>query len=91
MPAPGSGVLSFGLVAIPVKIHTAISDRSVSFNLLHKKCGSRLRNRIFCPACNETVERQDLVRGFEYSKGEYARFTDAELEAIEAEANRVST
>jgi DNA end-binding protein Ku len=87
MPAPGSGILSFGLVAIPVKIHTAISDRSVSFNLLHKKCGSRLRNRIFCPACNETVERQDLVRGFEYSKGEYAKLTDAELEAIEAEAN----
>src|SRR5919106_1680194 len=87
MPAPGSGVLSFGLVAIPVKIHTAISDQSVSFNLLHKKCGSRLRNRIFCPACNETVERQDLVRGFEYSKGEYARLTDAELETIETEAN----
>jgi non-homologous end joining protein Ku len=43
MPAPGSGILSFGLVAIPVKIHTAINDQSVSFNLLHKKCGSRLR------------------------------------------------
>jgi DNA end-binding protein Ku len=88
MPAPGSGILSFGLVAIPVKIHTAINDQSVSFNLLHKKCGSRLRNRIFCPVCNQPVERQDLVRGFEYNKGEYAKFTDAELETIEAEANK---
>jgi DNA end-binding protein Ku len=88
MPAPGSGILSFGLVVIPVKIHTAIIDRSVSFNLLHKKCGSRLRNRIFCPVCNQAVERQDLVRGFEYNKGEYAKLTDAELEAIEAEANK---
>jgi DNA end-binding protein Ku len=88
MPVPGSGVLSFGLVAIPVKIHTAIDDQTVSFNLLHNKCGSRLRNRIFCPTCNQSVERQDLVRGFEYSKGEYAKLTDAELEALEAEANR---
>src|ERR671919_1054970 len=88
MPAPGSGILSFGLVAIPVKIYTAVDDQSVSFNLLHKKCGSRLRNQIFCPVCNQPVERQDLVRGFEYSKGEYARLTDAELETIEAEANR---
>ena len=88
MPAPGSGILSFGLVAIPVKIHTAIHDQSVSFNLLHSECGSRLRNRIFCPTCNQLVERQDLVRGFEYSKGEYARLTDDELETIEAEANK---
>jgi DNA end-binding protein Ku len=88
MPAPGSGILSFGLVAIPVKIYTAIEDQSVSFNLLHKKCGSRLRNRIFCPSCNQAVERHDLVRGFEYNKGEYTKFTDAELETIEAEANR---
>jgi DNA end-binding protein Ku len=88
MPAPGSGILSFGLVAIPVKIHTAIGDQSVSFNLLHNKCGSRLRNRIFCPICNQPVERDDLIRGFEYSKGEYAKLTDDELEALEAEANR---
>jgi DNA end-binding protein Ku len=88
MRAPGSGILSFGLVSIPVKIHTAIDDQTVSFYSLYKKCGSRLRNRIFCPTCNETVERHDLVRGFEYSKGEYVQLTDSELEALEAEANK---
>jgi DNA end-binding protein Ku len=88
MPSPGSGILSFGLVAIPVKIHTAIQDESVSFNWLHNKCGSRLRNRIFCPVCNQTVERQDLIRGFEYAKGQYAKLTDNDLETLEAEANR---
>jgi hypothetical protein len=56
--------------------------------LLHKKCGSRLRNRIFYPVCNQTVERQDLIRGFEYSKGQCAKLTENDLETLEAEANR---
>ena len=82
------GVLSFGLVAIPVEIHTATKSQNVSFNLLHAKCGSRIRNQIFCPACKIVVERADLVRGYEVAKGEYVRLTDAELESLEAEANR---
>jgi DNA end-binding protein Ku len=81
------GVLSFGLVAIPVEIHTAIQDTRVSFNLLHAKCGSRVRNRHFCPVCNVVVERADLVRGYEFEKGQYVQVTDAELDALEAEAN----
>jgi DNA end-binding protein Ku len=85
--ATGYGVLSFGLVAIPVKLLTAIKDESISFHFLHKTCGSHLRNRIICPVCNKAVERQDLIRGFEYRKGEYAKLTNAVLEALEAEGN----
>jgi DNA end-binding protein Ku len=81
------GVLSFGLVAIPVEIHTAIQDTHVSFNLLHAKCGSRLKNRYFRPVDNVVVERADLVRGYEFEKGQYVQVTDAELDALEAEAN----
>jgi len=81
------GVLSFGLVAIPVEIHTATRSQHISFHLLHAACGSRLKNRYLCPVCNEVVERDELVRGYEVAKGEYVRFTDAELETIEAEAN----
>jgi len=47
-----------------------------------------VRNRFFCPVCNRVVERHELVRGFEYSKGKFATFTEAELHAIEAEANK---
>src|SRR2546422_2195446 len=81
------GMLSFGLVAIPIEIHTATRSQHVSFHLLHAACGSRLKNRYLCPVCNEVVERDQLVRGYEVAKGEYVRFTDAELETIEAEAN----
>jgi DNA end-binding protein Ku len=88
MPRPTArGVLSFGLVAIPVEIHTRIQDTRVSFNLLHAKCGSRLKNRYFCPVDNVVVERADLVRGYEFEKGQYVQVTDADLDALEAEAN----
>jgi Ku70/Ku80 beta-barrel domain len=81
------GVLSFGLVSIPVDIHSAIEDQSIRKHLLHKKCGSRVRNQIICPVCNVVVERDDLVRGFELSKGNYVQITEEELESLEAEAN----
>ena len=81
------GVLSFGLVSIPVELYSAIEDQNIRFHLLHKKCGSRVRNQIFCPACKVVIERDETVRGYEISKGQYVRVEDAELEALEAEAN----
>ncbi len=87
--AIGSGTISFGLVSIPVKLFTAASSQSVSFNLLHAKCGSRIKQQTFCPVCNETVERSALVRGFEFSKDQYVRVTDDELRALEGEASKI--
>jgi DNA end-binding protein Ku len=88
MPPPGTGVLSFGLVAIPVRIHTATKSENVSFHLLHSKCGSRVRNQHFCPVCNIVAERADLIRGFQHAKDQYVPVTEEELESLEAEANR---
>jgi DNA end-binding protein Ku len=88
MPPPGTGVLSFGLVSIPVRIHTATHSENVSFHLLHKKCGSRVRNQHYCPVCHVVVERTDLVRGFQQTKDKYIPITEEELESLEAEANR---
>lgn len=85
--AIGTGILSFGLVSIPVEIYSAIQDQSIRMHLLHKKCGSRVRNQMFCPVCKAVVERSDLVRGFELSKGKYIRITEEELESLAAEAN----
>jgi DNA end-binding protein Ku len=88
MPPPGTGVLSFGLVAIPVRIHTVTKSENVSFHLLHNKCVYRVRNQHFCPVCNVDIERQDLVRGFQHAKDQYVPITEQELESLEAEANR---
>src|SRR5215204_5837582 len=88
MPPPDTGILSFGLVAIPVRIHTATKSENVSFHLLHNKCGSRVRNQYYCPVCNVVVERADLVRGFQHAKDQYVPITEEELESLEAQANK---
>ncbi|HET8576052.1 MAG TPA: Ku protein [Methylomirabilota bacterium] len=85
----GSGTISFGLVSIPVKLYTAASSGGVSFNLLHAKCGNRIRQQTFCPVCNEVVDRSGLVKGYEFSKEQYVRFTDEELKSLEGEASKV--
>jgi len=85
----GPGTISFGLVSIPVKLYTAAASAAVSFNLLHAKCGSRIRQQTFCPTCNETVERSALVRGYEVAKDQYVRVADEELKALEGEASKM--
>jgi DNA end-binding protein Ku len=87
--ALGSGTISFGLVSIPIKLFTAASSANVSYNLLHAKCGSRIRQQTFCPTCNETVERAALVKGYEFSKDQYVRVSDDELKALEGEASKM--
>jgi DNA end-binding protein Ku len=85
--AIGSAVVSFGLVSIPVKLYAAGEpSRRISFNLLHKKCGSRLKQQYICPDDNEKVERDDMVKGYEFSKGQYVTFTEEELKALEEKA-----
>ena len=79
----GSGSISFGLVSIPVKMFTAASSANVSFNQLHDRCGSRIRQQQVCPVCQETVERAHLVKGYEIVRDQYVRVTDEELKALE--------
>ena len=80
----GSGTISFGLVSIPIKLYTATSPKSVSFNMLHKTCGSRLKQQLVCATEGVVVERTDTVRGFEYARDQYVKFNDEELKALEA-------
>jgi DNA end-binding protein Ku len=84
-----SGTVSFGLVSIPIKVFSAgESKAAVSFNLLHGKCKSRLKQQYNCPACNETVARDQMVKGYEFSKDQYVTFTEDELKALAEESQR---
>lgn len=82
--AIASGTISFGLVAVPIKLYTAASSEQVRFNMLHEKCNGRLKMQFYCPVDDEIVERKSTVKGYEYSKGQYVRFEDSELKALEA-------
>ncbi len=85
----GAGTISFGLVSIPVKMYTAASSANVRFNMLHAKCGTRVRQQYHCPVDNVVVDRSEIVRGYEYAKDQYVRVTDEELKALEGEASQV--
>ncbi len=85
----GSATISFGLVSIPIRLYTAAVSAGVSFNLLHAKCGNRIRQQTYCPVDHEVVERGELVKGYEVAKDQYVHVTDEELKALEGEACKV--
>jgi len=80
----GSLTLSFGLVAIPVKLYSSTqSANAISFNLLHKGCGSRLRQQYVCLKHGTVVERDDMVKGYEFAKDQYVTFSPEEIKALD--------
>ena len=80
----GSLTISFGLVAIPVKLYSATeAGRAISFNLLHKTCGSRLRQQYFCVKEDVPVSRDEMVKGYEFAKDQYVMFAPDEMKALE--------
>ncbi len=81
--AISSGTLSFGLVSVPVKLYAATKSKGISFNLLHAKDKSRVRQQYVCVADNHVVDRKDMVKGYEYAKDQYVVLTDDELRALE--------
>ncbi len=76
--------VSFGMVSIPVKLYSATeASRAISFNLLHKACGSRLKQQYICVKEEVAVAREDMAKGYEFSKDQYVMFTPEELKALE--------
>lgn len=82
------GHLTFGLISIPVRLFSAARGERISFNQLHEKCHSRLKQPLFCPTCNRMVERSEVVKGYEYEKDQYALFSEEELDKVEPPSAR---
>jgi len=87
MPARSidKATISFGLVSIPVKLYTSSeSSGDIHFNLLHDACGSRLRQQYVCTKDSELVDREHMVKGYEFAKGQYVVLQPEELKALDA-------
>jgi len=82
------GHLTFGLVSVPVRLFAAARGERISFNQLHKVCHSRLKQPLTCPTCNRTVERSEIIKGYEYEKDQYVLFNEDELDKIEPPSAR---
>jgi len=92
MPARsiGTATISFGLVSVPINLYSASESKaSVSFNMLHKKCGTRLKQQYTCPKDNEVVGRDDTVKGYEFAKDQYVILAPEEIKALEEKATSI--
>lgn len=84
-----TATISFGLVSVPVKLYSAGEPgRRISFNWMHERCGTRLKQRYYCPKDDETVERADMIKGYEFAKDQYVVFKPEELKALEEQASQ---
>jgi len=77
-----SGVVGFGMVSIPIKMYAATESKSISFHQLHSVCKTRIKEMRWCPKCERQVEWEEIVKGFEYSKGRYVEVTADDLEKL---------
>jgi len=80
--------ISFGLVNIPVVINPIIKNNDVSFNQLHKKCGSRIKYVKYCSHCKKEVKQSDIIRGYEYEKDKYITLSDEEFNNLKSEDDK---
>ena len=87
--ALSTGTVSFGLVSIPIKVYSATeSSSSISFNLLHKDCGSRLRQQYLCLKEEKVVTRDEMVKGYEFAKDQYVVMSTEELKELEEKSTQ---
>lgn len=82
------GAITFGLISIPVRLYSAVQEKSLKFHLMHETDGGRVKNERTCSKCGKKVSWDDLVKGYEYSKDHYVTFTDDELEGLDVDSIR---
>ncbi len=83
-----SGAINFGLVTIPVKLFTAVRSDELSFNMLHVKDEGRIKYERVCSVDGEPVPGEEIVKGYEYEKGQYVLLTDEDFKKVNPEATQ---
>lgn len=83
-----SGAISFGLVNVPVKLYNAVQRKSVSFHQLHEVDHGRIQQRRVCAVDGDEVPYEDIVKGYEFSPGQYVAITSEELDALAAKKTK---
>jgi DNA end-binding protein Ku len=83
-----SGAINFGLVTIPVKLFTAVKTNDLSFNLLHAKDEGRIKYERVCSVDGKPVPWDEIVKGYEFEKGEYVTLTDEDFKKVNPEATQ---
>jgi DNA end-binding protein Ku len=86
MRALWKGAITFGLITIPVKLYSSVSEKGVKFNMLHAEDGGRIKYKRECTKCGKEVSWDEIAKGYEYSKDHYVMFTDQDFDALDIES-----
>ena len=86
--AAWKGMISFGLVTIPIRLYPAARPVRINLHQLHSVCKTRLRQPLFCPHCNRIVERSEVVKGYEQEDGSYVIVDPEEIKKIAPASSR---
>lgn len=76
------GSISFGLVNIPIKLHAATEDKDVKFRSLHNECHTPVKYEKVCPTCEKEIGTEDIVKGYEITKGKFVVVEEDELKGL---------
>lgn len=76
------GTISFGLVSIPIRMYAAARAKRTNLHQIHKVCNTRIKQPLFCPHCDRIVDRSEIVKGYEYEKGQYVVIEPDEIKKI---------
>jgi DNA end-binding protein Ku len=82
------GMMTFGLVSIPIRLYAAARSKRTYLHQLHNKCHTRLKQPLFCPTCNRIVDRSEVIKGYEYETGQYVMVEGEEIKKITPPSGR---
>ena len=82
------GMISFGLVSIPIRLYAAARPARINLHQIHRVCKTRLRQPLYCPHCKRVVDRSEVVKGYEYEEGKYVLIDPQEIKKIAPESSR---
>jgi DNA end-binding protein Ku len=82
------GTIVLSLVSIPVRLYAAARSDRTYLHQIHKECNTRVRQPLFCPHCNRFVERNEIVKGYEFDEGQYVLMEDKEIKKLAATSSR---
>ena len=76
------GIISFGLVSIPIRLFAAARGKRTFLHQIHKECNTRLKQPLYCPTCDRMVDRSEVIKGYEYETGQYVLIDGDEIKKI---------
>ena len=84
-----NGTVVFGMVSVPVKLYSATESHTIHFHEVHARDGARIEHRRICPKDHQTVDKDELVKGYEYDEGKYVAFSNDELKAAAGDRGKL--